>query len=67
MDKGRPKPAVTIPFPLLFCKAIDEGRPKPALSIPFPVNKFPNKLATGVPNNVLKNPPFVLLFHFQLF
>ena len=33
--------------------------PSPALIIPLPpVNKFPNKLAPSVPNNVLKNPPF---------
>ena len=38
-----PVPALTIPFPFLFCKAEDKGRPKPALTIPFPVNKFPNK------------------------
>ena len=42
--------------------------PSPALIIPLPpVNKFPNKLAPNVPNNMLKNPPFVLLLHFQLF
>ena len=33
--------------------------PPPALIIPLPlVNKFPNKLAPNVPNNMLKNPPF---------
>ena len=36
----------------------------PALTVSFPVNKFPNKLAPKVPNNIHKNPPFVLLFHF---
>ena len=47
-DKGRPVPALTIPFPFLF--------PEPSLTIPFsflfpelpltisfPVHKFPNK------------------------
>ena len=63
-----PEPALTIPFPFLFCEAEDEGRykveefkerrPEPALTIPFPDNKFPNKLAPHVPNNILKNPPF---------
>ena len=38
--------------------------PEPALTILFPVNKFPNKLALKVPNNILENPPFFLLFHF---
>ena len=43
-------PAFTIYFPFLF--------PKRALTIPFYVNKFPNKLAPRVPNNIFKNPPF---------
>ena len=30
--------------------------PSPALIIPFPVNKLPNKLASKVPSNILKNP-----------
>ena len=51
-------PALTIPFPFLFCKAEDEGQPEPALTIPFPVNKFPNKIAPKVANNKLKNPRF---------
>ena len=45
-----PVPALTIPFPFLY--------PKSALKSLFPVNKFPNKLASKVPNNILKNPPF---------
>ena len=31
--------------------------PETALAIPFPVNKFPNRLAPKVTNNMLKNPP----------
>ena len=53
-----PVPALTIPFPLLF--------PEPALKIPFPVNKFPNKLAPKVPNNILKNPPFCSFVSFVI-
>ena len=49
-------PALTTPFPFLF--------PEPGLPFPFPDNKFPNKLAPKVPNKILKNPPFVFLFHF---
>ena len=55
-EKGRPVPALTIPFPFLF--------PEPALTIPFTVNKFPNEIAPKVPNNVLKNPTFCSFFHF---
>ena len=52
-----PEPALTIFFPFLF--------PEPALTTHFPVNKFPNKLAPKVPNNVLKNTPFCFfLFYF---
>ena len=32
--------------------------PAPALIVPLPVNRFPNKLALHVPNNILKNPTF---------
>ena len=32
--------------------------PFPALTDPFPDNKFPNKAAPKVNNNILKNPPF---------
>ena len=32
--------------------------PVPALTIPFPFNKFLNKLAPKVPNNILKNASF---------
>ena len=28
------------------------------LIVPLPANRFPNKLAPKVPNNILKNPPF---------
>ena len=60
-----PEAALTIPFPFLFTE--------PALTIPFPANKFPNKLAPKVPNNIFKNPPFcsfvtfliVLVTHFS--
>ena len=30
----------------------------PALIVILPVNRFPNKLAPNVPNNILKNHPF---------
>ena len=51
--------ALTMPFPFLFSYEVeDEGRPETALAIPFPANKFPNKVAPKVSNNVLKNPPF---------
>ena len=29
-----------------------------ALIVPLPVNKFPNKLAPKVSNNIQRNPPF---------
>ena len=38
----------------------------PALTIPFPVNKFPNKLAPRVPNNILRNPPFCYFVSFSI-
>ena len=53
-----PEPALTIHFPLLFTD--------PALTIPFPINKFPNKLAPRVPNNILKNPPFCSFVSFSI-
>ena len=31
--------------------------PSPALIVPLPVNRFPNKLAPKVPDNVQRNPP----------
>ena len=41
--------------------------PSPALIIPLPpVNKFPNKLAPNVPNNMLKNPPFCSFTSFSI-
>ena len=57
-DKGRPEPALSIHFPLLF--------PEPALSIPFRVNKFPNKLAPSVHSNILQNPPFCSFVSFSI-
>ena len=53
-----PVPALTILLPFLF--------PEPALTIPFPANKFPNKLAPKVPNNILKNPPFCSFVSFLI-
>ena len=32
--------------------------PSPALIVPVPVNRFPNKLAPNVLNEILENPPF---------
>ena len=51
-----PEPTLTSPFPFLFSE--------PALTIYFSVNKFPNKLAPNVPNNILKDPLICPLFHF---
>ena len=51
-------PALTIPFPFLFSE--------PTLTIPFPANKFPNKVAPKVPNNVLKNPSFCSFVSFLI-
>ena len=42
------------PFPAL-------KNPSPVLRNPFPDNKFPNKDAPNVPNNIDKNPPFCSL------
>ena len=53
-----PVPALTISFPFLF--------PELALTIPFPYNKFPNKLAPKVPNNILQNPPFYSFISFLI-
>ena len=48
-----PSPALTIP--------------SPALIIPFPpVNKLPNKLASNVPSNILKNQLFCSLVSFSI-
>ena len=41
-----PSPAMMIPCPQFIAL------------IPFPGNRFPNKLVSNVPNNMLKNPPF---------
>ena len=38
----------------------------PALTVPFPVNKFPNKDAPKVPNNILRNPPFCSFVSFLI-
>ena len=59
-DERRPETALTISFPFLFLNKVEEFKkrwPEPAYTIPFPVNKFLNKLALTVPNNILKNPP----------
>ena len=32
--------------------------PSPALITPLPVNRFPNKLASNIPNNIPRIPPF---------
>ena len=32
--------------------------PSPALIVSWPVNRFPNKLAPKVPNNIRIKPPF---------
>ena len=32
--------------------------PSPPLIVPLPVNRFPNKLAPKVPNNIPRNPSF---------
>ena len=32
--------------------------PSAGLIVPLSVNRFPNKLAPNVPNNILRNPPF---------
>ena len=40
--------------------------PSPALKNPFPDNKFPNKDAPKVPNNIDKNPPFCYLVSFLI-
>ena len=53
-----PVPALTIPFHFLF--------PESALTILFPADKFPNKLAPKVPNNILKIPPFLSFFSFLI-
>ena len=37
-----------------------------ALIIPFPDNKLPNKLASNVPSNILKNPPVCSLVSFSI-
>ena len=51
-------PALKIPFSYLL--------PEPALTIPFPANRFPNKLAPKVPNNMLKNHPFCFFVSFLI-
>ena len=53
-----PVPALKIPFPFLF--------PVPAVTILFPVNKFPNKPAPKVPNNILKNRHFCSFVSFLI-
>ena len=53
-----PEPALTTPFYFLILE--------PALKIPFPVDKYPNKRAPKVPNNILKNPPFCRFVSFLI-
>ena len=48
-DPLEPYPALIIPLPL---------EPYPALTIPLPASIFPNKLASNVPNNILRKHPF---------
>ena len=50
--------ALTIPFHFWLLE--------PALTIPFPANRFPNKLASKVPNNMLKNPPCYSFVSFEV-
>ena len=38
--------------------------PSAAVITPLPVNRFPNKLAPNVPNNILRNPFFKWLNYF---
>ena len=40
--------------------------PLPAVIVPLPVNRFPNKLAPKVHNNVPRNPPFYFFASFLL-
>ena len=54
-------------FFLLSLPSPEGTIPPPALTIPFPrVNKFPNKLAPDVPNNILENPPLCSLVSFSI-
>ena len=34
--------------------------------MPLPANRFPNKLAFKMPNNILKNPPFCYFASFLI-
>ena len=43
-----------------------EWLPVSALTVPCPVDKFPNKLAPKVPNNILKSPPFYSFVSFLI-
>ena len=38
----------------------------PALTVPFPANKFPNKDAPKVPNNILRKSPFCYFVSFLI-
>ena len=38
----------------------------PTLIVPLPANRFPNKLALNVPNNMLKNAPFCSIASFLI-
>ena len=53
LEERRPEPALKTPSKALFI-----SRHFPALFTPRPVKRFPNKLASNVPNNILRYPPF---------
>ena len=40
--------------------------PSPALIVLLHVNRFPNKLASYVPNNILRNPLFIYFASFLI-
>ena len=56
-DLVEPYPVLIIPLPL---------EPYPALTIPLHASIFPNKLASNVPNNMLRNHPFCSLASFLI-
>ena len=41
--------------------------PQPVFITPLPIKRFPNKLASNVPNKIPRNDFFVILLHFRLF
>ena len=40
--------------------------PSPALLVSLPDNIFPNKVASNVPNKILRNPPFCFFASFLI-